>query len=54
MNVTTVFLNGKLQEDMYITQPKDFTFTNPHKVCKLQKPIYGLRQVSKELEHYFL
>ena len=48
MDVKTVFLNGKLLEDVYMTQPEGFV--NPEnvgKVSKLQRSIYGLKQTSR-------
>ncbi|KAL4361336.1 hypothetical protein GQ457_04G018620 [Hibiscus cannabinus] len=48
MDVKTAFLNGKLEEDVYMTQPKGFvTLENAGKVCKLQRSIYGLKQASR-------
>ncbi|KAK8632767.1 hypothetical protein V6N13_073148 [Hibiscus sabdariffa] len=48
MDVKTVFLNGKLEEDVYMTQPEGFvTPENVGKVCKLQRSIYGLKQASR-------
>ena len=44
MDVKKAFLNGKLLEDVYMTQLEDFV--NPEnvgKVCKLQRSIYGLK-----------
>ena len=44
MDVKTAFLNGKLEEDVYMTQPEDFV--NPkdaRKICKLIRSIYGLK-----------
>ncbi|KAK8617349.1 hypothetical protein V6N13_080266 [Hibiscus sabdariffa] len=48
MNVKTAFLNGKLEEDVYMTQPEGcVTPENAGKVCKLQRSIYGLKQASR-------
>ncbi|KAK8505509.1 hypothetical protein V6N12_075851 [Hibiscus sabdariffa] len=48
MDVKTVFLNGKLEEDVYVTQPEGFvTPENSGMVCKLQRSIYGLKQASR-------
>ncbi|KAK8609984.1 hypothetical protein V6N13_093394 [Hibiscus sabdariffa] len=48
MDVQTAFLNGKLEEDVYMTQPEGFvTPENARKVCKLQRSIYGLKQASR-------
>ncbi|GKB57391.1 retrotransposon protein, putative, ty1-copia subclass, partial [Tanacetum coccineum] len=48
MDVKTAFLNGYLDEDIYMVQPKGFFDPkHPRKVCKLQRSIYGLKQASK-------
>ncbi|KAJ9554356.1 hypothetical protein OSB04_018401 [Centaurea solstitialis] len=48
MDVKIAFLNGKLYEDVYMTQPKGFVQSeHPNRVCKLQKSIYGLKQASR-------
>ncbi|KAK8676079.1 hypothetical protein V6N13_034133 [Hibiscus sabdariffa] len=48
MDIKTAFLNGKLEEDVYMTQPEGFvTLENAGKVCKLQRSIYGLKQASR-------
>ncbi|KAK8975285.1 hypothetical protein V6N11_046782 [Hibiscus sabdariffa] len=48
MDVKTAFLNGKHEEDVYMTQPEGFvTPKNAGKVCKLQRSIYGLKQASR-------
>ncbi|GJW68105.1 retrotransposon protein, putative, ty1-copia subclass [Tanacetum coccineum] len=48
MDVKTTFLNGYLHEDIYMVQPEGFVDPkHPRKVCKLQRSIYGLKQVSR-------
>ena len=44
VDMTIVFLNGNLEEEVYMTQPKGFvTKGEEHLVCKLKKSIYGLK-----------
>ena len=48
MDVKATFLNGKLEEDVYMTLSEGYvTLENVGKVCKLQKSIYGLKQASR-------
>jgi hypothetical protein len=48
MDVKTVFLNGNLTEDVYMTQLEGFVDSkHAGKICKLQKSIYGLKQASQ-------
>ncbi|MBY3556105.1 hypothetical protein HGI15_22490, partial [Modestobacter lapidis] len=48
MDVKTAFLNGNIEEDIYMEQPEGFTSSgDDHKVCKLQRSIYGLKQASR-------
>ncbi|GJW39701.1 retrotransposon protein, putative, ty1-copia subclass [Tanacetum coccineum] len=54
MDVKTAFLNGYLDEDIYMVQPEGFVDPNhPRKVCKLQRSIYGLKQASKSWNKRF-
>ena len=48
MDVKTAFLNGNLEEDIYMEQPEGFKVKGQEqKVCKLLKSIYGLKQASR-------
>ena len=54
MDVKTAFLNGFLEEELYMMQPEGFV--NPkgaNKVCKLQRSIYGLVQASRSWNKHF-
>lgn len=45
MDVKTVFLNGVLEENIFLEQPEGFiTERNYDYVCQLQRAIYGLQQ----------
>jgi len=50
MNVKSTFLNGILEEEVYVTQPPGFEVKDAnHKVFKLRKVLYGLKQAPKVL-----
>ncbi|GJU54337.1 retrotransposon protein, putative, ty1-copia subclass [Tanacetum coccineum] len=54
MNVKIAFLNGFLEEEIYMEQPEGFIDPNhPRKVCKLQRSIYGLKQASRSWNKRF-
>ena len=45
MDVTTAFLNGELDQEIYMKQLKGFTTGGQeHLVCQLKKSLYGLKQ----------
>ena len=54
MDVKTAFLNGELEEEIYMKQPEGFVVSGKeNKVCKLVKSHYGLKQASKQLHTKF-
>nr|GEY21639.1 retrotransposon protein, putative, Ty1-copia subclass [Tanacetum cinerariifolium] len=54
IDVKTAFLNGYLDEEIYMVQPKGFVDPkHPKKVCKLQISIYGLKQASRSWNKRF-
>nr|GFA25100.1 hypothetical protein [Tanacetum cinerariifolium] len=54
MDVKTTFLNGYLNEEVYMEQPEGFVNPKyPNRVCKLKRSIYGLKQASRQWNKRF-
>ena len=59
MDVKTTFLNGFLQEEVYLEQPQGFeVYERDSHVCRLKKALYGLKQAPRawyyEIDSYLL
>ena len=54
MDVKTTFLNGELEDEIYMEQPEGFVAPGQEKkVCKLIKSLYGLKQAPKQWHEKF-
>jgi hypothetical protein len=54
MDVKTTFLNGELDEEIYMEQPARFVENGQEgMVCKLLKTLYGLKQAPKQWREKF-
>ena len=48
MDVKSVFLNGFIEEEVYVKQPSGFENSKfPNRVYKFQKALYGLKQAPR-------
>jgi hypothetical protein len=44
MDVKNAFLHGDLEEDVYLKLPSSMSTSSCNDVCKLKRPLYGLKQ----------
>ena len=47
VDISHAYLNGTLEEEIYMTQPEGFEVGGPDHVCKLVKSLYGLKQAGR-------
>jgi len=48
LNINNSFLDGYLDEEIYILPPKGYIKCPPGKACKLKRSLSGLKQASKQ------
>lgn len=47
MDVKSAFLNGELEEEVYVAQPPGFDVDGQEKVYRIDKALYDLRQATR-------
>ena len=47
MDVTSAFLNGDFEEEIYMSQPEGFQIEGENLVRKLKRSLYGLKQAPR-------
>ena len=58
MDVNTTFLNGVIEEEVYIEKPEGFEiFDSESHVCRLKRAMYGLKYAPRawytQIDNYF-
>ena len=48
IDISTAFLNGDLDEEIFMEQPDGFVEGAPGQVCRLRKSLYGLKQSPRQ------
>ena len=48
LDIKTAFLNGDIEEDIYLKQPPGYEEGTSNLVCHLQRALYGLRQAPRQ------
>jgi len=47
LDIETAFLNGEVEEEIYVRKPKGYERGDTTKVCRLVKALYGLKQAAR-------
>lgn len=53
LDVANTFLQGHLDEEIFMTLPLSYKVDGSNKVCKMRKSLYGLKQASRKWNHKF-
>lgn len=51
VDINNAFLHGYIDEDIYMWPPPRYSKAKEGQVCKLKRPLYGLRQASRQWSH---
>ena len=48
LDIKTAYLNGDVEEELYMTLPPGLSVTDERLVCRLKKSLYGLKQAARQ------